>query len=1442
MKRTSHFLPNPSPSRIVIRRRLAGWCIAGGLFLGIAFPGTVFLTSRSAPESAQNIPQAVDTAHFASAAHSPLPAHQTVPAPLIAHADPAAGPRLSGSLSPAPAAASKAARQLAGQPSWEVPGLPSAVRYFTEPGQPDATPGLVAADYLLAQARPGVSLPKLRQLTAHLDLQWQPVNGSPGLYRAHLPDRQGDTYSQTLAALRQARHLLRFAEPDPLATAASTPNDPSFNQQWHLHNTGQTGGLADADIDAPEGWDTATAAASTIVAIVDSGARLTHEDLADNLWTNPDEVAGDGLDNDSNGIIDDLHGLNSIGVNTGDPTDDNGHGTHLAGVIGAVGNNGLGVAGVAWQVSIMPLKFKASNGTGFISNAVECIAYAREKGAHLIVCSWTTANYSNALDQALTQCRDAGIIVCAAPGNAAQDLDFNPVYPASLPLANIVVTAATDKNDQLLATSNYGAESVDLGAPGEDVLATSFAGDSAYETRTGTSVSSAVTAGVLALLKSHHPSENYATIISRLLNGADPLASLGGLLRTGARANLDSAQTLGIVVEYPQIASPLANQEVLDGTPVSFTVAASGAGLSYAWEKDGSPLGAPDSPTLNLGAVTPGQAGFYRVVASNSAGSASSQAFLSVLSVSPALGQALDAEGFSWITGGTLPWESQTLTFINDGDAARSGSIAENQDSKMRLSLTGPGVVSFQWKVSSEAGGDELIFSLNGVVLDAISGETAWASKAFEIASGTHALEWIYRKDADIVAGDDAGYVDQFNFVLNGILPPAIVSQPVGGTVLAGANVTLSMIASGSGTFTYEWFRNDTPVDNSNTPNLALNSIALGQAGQYRVEVTNAGGTTTSKTVTLNVVADANAPSITVQPAPQSELTGGRVTFSVTATGPGTLSYQWQKNNVDIPNAHDPDLILAGLDSNSAGSYRVAVTNASGTVYSDPASLTVLASDASLAAAVDNLVLPWRTFGAPLWASQTLESADGIDAAQTGAFSNTGSVPELAWLQTNVAGPGVLSFSWKQSTSVAGDQLALLVGSTLTVTAIPNADWKSVYVSIPQGVSEVFWRYTRPAFSSSITADAGWVDQVEYIDLAGSVPFITVPPAPVDVVAGQPASFTVQAAGPGPFNYQWKKGPDDLSGENGDTLTIDVTSLASAGQYSVVVSNAFGPTTSASARLFVFDDANPLGDAADLPALTWTASGNANWFPQTQTTHDGVDALRSGALGDSQTSAVTTNVTGPGTLSFYWKVSSEEDFDLLTFRLDGSVQQTISGEVDWTLVTFAVPAGPHALAWVFSKDESFSGGLDAAWLDQVAYSTGLSFGDWRTGKFDADQLADNNVSGPLADPDGDGLSNLLEWATNGLPLSRDAALHFIPGQESVSGTKYITLTFTKAKGRTGLTLEAQQSSTLQGPSWTTSGVELTLQSEDANVETWKARIPVASPTLSALRLRAISTP
>jgi subtilisin family serine protease len=364
------------------------------------------------------------------------------------------------------------------------------------------------------------------------------------------------------------------AQPNYIYGIDNAPNDPRFSELYGM-----------AKINAPAAWDSTTGSASVVVAVIDTGIKYTHEDLAANIWTNPGETGTDaqghdkatnGLDDDFDGFIDDVHGYD-FDHNDPDPMDDNGHGTHCAGTIGAVGNNATGVVGVNWNVSMIAVKTHDSSGNSTSAKVVAAFNYVtllRTRGVNVRVTSnsWGGAPeapaYDQALSDALSLAAAADILNVFAAGNANTDTDAQPFYPASYKVANLVAVAASDQNDNRASFSNYGATSVDLAAPGVGILST-VSNASNYASLSGTSMAAPHVAGAAALLAAANPQLSAASLKATLLNSVDVLANWTSEPSTGKRLTLTGGRL--------NVASALVNQ-----TACAYTLTASGTSFTNA--------------------------------------------------------------------------------------------------------------------------------------------------------------------------------------------------------------------------------------------------------------------------------------------------------------------------------------------------------------------------------------------------------------------------------------------------------------------------------------------------------------------------------------------------------------------------------------------------------------------------------------------------------------------------------------------------------------------------------------------------------------------------------------------------------------------------------------------------------------------------------------------
>ncbi len=390
--------------------------------------------------------------------------------------------------------------------SSQAPG--SGAKYVSDQILVRFAPGVPASARAAAHAAIGASVVKSFEALDGLDLVKLPqrlkVEEAINLYR-RLP-------------------IVSYAEPDFIVEALVVPNDPQFGSLWGLNNNNGT----DADIDAPEAWNTTTGSSNVVVGVIDTGIDYNHEDLATNIFSNTADCNGNGIDDDGNGFVDDCHGFD-FANNDPDPMDDNQHGTHVSGTIGAVGNNGIGVAGVNWNVKLMACKFLNAGGSGSTDGAVSCLNYLammKDRGVNIVATnnSWGGGGFSQALYDAIDAHRQRGILFIAAAGNSNLDNDTASFYPANYYLPNIIAVAATTSTDARASFSNFGRRTVHLGAPGDQILSTTP--NNTYGTLSGTSMATPHVTGVAALLKAQDGTRDWRAIRNLILAGGDNKSSL----------------------------------------------------------------------------------------------------------------------------------------------------------------------------------------------------------------------------------------------------------------------------------------------------------------------------------------------------------------------------------------------------------------------------------------------------------------------------------------------------------------------------------------------------------------------------------------------------------------------------------------------------------------------------------------------------------------------------------------------------------------------------------------------------------------------------------------------------------------------------------------------------------------------------------------------------
>lgn len=419
------------------------------------------------------------------------------------------------------------------------------------------------ADQIIVRASSGVTRERLQTRLIALGMTiLQPI--AENLFTVRLPASDLDSLTAAMDSLSRLHGLVESAEADGVGFGAGTPNDTSFVSQWGHHNTGQSGGTVDADVDAPEFWDILEGTPGLVIAVLDSGLNMTHPDLLNLAWTNPGEIASDGIDNDSSGRIDDVTGWDFVN-NDNNPTDDHGHGSNVSGIIAATRNNATGVAGMISGVKIVVCKILNSSNSGTTSNLIAATTYARLRGVPVMNLSLQSYPFSSSLNTEFTACQTAGILLSICAGNQGTNNDTTPNYPSSYTHSNIISVGNHDRTDVRWSgafnPSNYGAVSVDLFAPGREILAPILG--SSYSSYTGTSQAAPYVTSVAAAIKFLNPSWQAAEIKNSILASVITLPAYSGLCITGGRLNAVTA------VSHAVRQQPLADADH-DGFPNLF--------------------------------------------------------------------------------------------------------------------------------------------------------------------------------------------------------------------------------------------------------------------------------------------------------------------------------------------------------------------------------------------------------------------------------------------------------------------------------------------------------------------------------------------------------------------------------------------------------------------------------------------------------------------------------------------------------------------------------------------------------------------------------------------------------------------------------------------------------------------------------------------------------
>lgn len=651
---------------------------------------------------------------------------------------------------------------------------------------------------------------------------------------------------------------VKYAEPNYIVRAIGVPDDPSFVDLWGLHNTGQSGGLAGADIDAVLAWNTSTGDRNVVVGVIDTGVDYNHPDLQANMWVNPGEIAGNGIDDDGNGVIDDIHGYNA-NTNTGDPMDGNGHGTHVSGTIGAKGNNGVGVVGVNWDVSIIGCQFLDANGSGTTAAAIACIDYMTNlKLNHGVDVkatnnSWGGGGFSQALKDAIDSANDAGILFLAAAGNDAYDNDVTPSYPASYDSNAIMAIASTDRNDNMSGFSQWGLTSVDMGAPGSAILST--VPDGGYDTYSGTSMATPHVTGTAALVWSLNPDLSAVEMKELLMASGDSNASLTGRTVAGTRLNVASALAQANPAPGYRFTVAAASQQVEAGSAVSYDFS---VGSVAGWNGNVA-LTVDVSPSLNgvsISSTTVGAGDDFSVNVATEANAAWGDYVITVTGDDGATVKTKSVSLAVYPQGLTdFPYSNDNAVAIPDNDSAGISSTINVPDDVAVFGLTASVDISHTWigdlvvTLTSPTGTESVLHNRDGGSADNIV--KSWDLSAFngEMAMG----DWTLSVSDNV--GADTGSLNSWGLTITG-LGDAAPATPVAGFdyVVNGLSVSFTDTSSDANNdiTTYAWDFGDGSTSSDASP-----TYAYAAADVYTVSltVTDAEGNTNATMMDVEVFA-----------------------------------------------------------------------------------------------------------------------------------------------------------------------------------------------------------------------------------------------------------------------------------------------------------------------------------------------------------------------------------------------------------------------------------------------------------------------------------------------------------------------------------------------------------------------------------------------------------
>ncbi len=1102
------------------------------------------------------------------------------------------------------------------------------VKYGTRTTVATAGPALTAANLRVVREF------KAASRWAVLDLPLLAARPAAGQEAQALRDR--------INQLRQSGQFEQV-EPDYVRKLSASPADTFFldGSLWGLRNYGQLGGVRGADINVTNAWDITVGSTNVIVAVLDSGIRYTHLDLASQMWRNPGEIPGDGIDNDGDGFVDNVFGINAL-TGSGDPNDDNGHGTHVAGTIGAAANNGQPHVGVAWNVRLMAVKVADAQGFLTSSAIIAGVDFAILKGAKIINCSFGGYLPSQAEFDAFLRARNAGVLVVAAAGNDGinNDSPFQ-LYPSSYQLDNIISVAALDRRDGLATFSNYGRTNVHLGAPGVEILSTHNAADNAYRSMDGTSMASAHVAGVAALVFSLTNTMTYSEVRNRILFTTTPVAAVATNTSQGGRVNAHRALTTAGDNQLEVLITPSSGSTLLAGATVPITVEIT------------------DLMPVNNATVL-----------------------------------------------GTISGLFTNVVFINDGSAPDTiagdnrQSISVNIPAtppilRLTLSVFAPGksnfTASYTFRTETVPANNNFLSSSkvpdNGGV---VFGDNTFATMEFgepvhaAVSSVANSVWWNFAPTkSGIVLVDTAG--SSFDTVV-----AAYTGNALTNLVRIAATNDVGLIPQGFVSF---------PVVAGPTYRIAVASASTNSVGQVRLRVQFDGVPDTLAPIV--VITNMTSGPLSVNNPPSGQIvTNAGLTLSGTAFDPTTNAIGVSQVLVRLNNTLStgasgtnnwtiPLFLVPGPNV-----IQVSAVDFSGNI-SVPLSfqVTYRVFDPFNDVLANALELPGVTGTVTANnANATLEPGEPFHANKQGGKS--------VWYFFTAPADGQLSLTTTNSTF--DTLLAIYTGTRVDrLTPLSSNDDAPVVGAIHSDLLQAVRAGERYLVAVDGLAGASGQIFLTYSFTAAQIYTLAVTASPGGTVFPTSGFFTnnsvvnVAAVASNGFNFVTWTG-DSMSLDNPLSVKVTRNTAIAAVFAPALLADAF---ESGALRTNIGWATN---NAAGIAPWTVRAVSSST----TNVAMGGAFHLRSGGITHDQTTIlrlVANCRAGPA--AFGYRVSTEEFGptvgDFFEFYLNGIRQVRTNGESGWQTHTFTVPAGINTLEWRYIRDASSGGNLDAVFLDNV---------------------------------------------------------------------------------------------------------------------------------------------